>query len=187
MKHLFCATLLLICLTSALMISAYDRPAYAWEAVVEHVSDGDSFVVRRSDVKSTLRSRGSKEKIRLYGIDAPERGQAFSRVSRDNLHKLLQGTLDINVLYHDKFGRAVALVKSTKTANFGSANESAGKYGSITVNEIQIRDGMAWMYSLFCKESFCPEWKALENDARSARKGLWRDAKPIPPWDWKRR
>jgi len=148
---------------SFLLILISCGPACAWEARLVHAADGDSFTVRRSN--------GGQVKVRLYGIDAPEKGQAWNRASGQNLSRLLKGVLDIEPQYYDPYGRVVAVVRV--------------KGKTETVNEQQIADGMAWLYPQFCKAGFCRQWREIEKKARQEKRGLWSEGKPIAPWDWK--
>ena len=59
-----------------------------------------------------------------------------------------------------------------------------------SLNHKQLKAGMAWWYREYAKEQ-SPEvqraYDLAEQDARAARRGLWKDAKPVPPWEWRRR
>jgi endonuclease YncB( thermonuclease family) len=70
----------------------------------------------------------------------------------------------------DRYGRTVAFVR----------------VGDALVNEELIRQGLAWVFTRYCDRPICQEWKALEEEARKARRGLWSMAKPIPPWEFRR-
>ncbi len=55
------------------------------------------------------------------------------------------------------------------------------------VNEETIRNGYAWQYRKYCKASFCRDWLILEEHARTAKIGLWRDNDPVPPcWAYRK-
>jgi len=58
--------------------------------------------------------------------------------------------------------------------------------GNTSVNQEIIRAGYAWQYRKYCKASFCSEWLTLEQMAKIARIGLWRDNNPAPPWEWRK-
>lgn len=142
-------------------------PAWAWTGIVLRVKDGDSVTLAPVD-----QDRGIKT-IRLYGIDAPELGQAFGRrAARFLADRLPAGTrVEVDALYVDPYDREVAVLRAN----------------GATLNAELIRVGLAWVYSRFCKASFCGEWRELEKSARKGRLGLWRDGKPIPPWTWRRK
>jgi micrococcal nuclease len=127
---------------------------------VVKVVDGDTFDI--VDENKTTR-------IRLFGIDAPERGQAFNKRARAFMDSLVAGK-QIRVVVRDKdrYGRTV-----------GDAYLSDGTY----VNAEIVRAGYAWQ---FRKYSTDPEVARLENAARSQRLGLWEDAHAIPPWEFRK-
>jgi endonuclease YncB( thermonuclease family) len=127
------------------------------------VLDGDSFV---ADVSGEGRTE-----VRLAGIDAPERGQAFSDRARRSLGSLVRGErLELVVTDVDRYGRLVARVYR-------------GRDG-LELNAEQVRSGHAWVYRRYVRDS---ELDRLEHEARAARRGLWRDARPEPPWKWRER
>ena len=115
---------------------------------------------------------GKREKVRLYGIDAPESAQAGGREAADFAAKfLLFETVSLSVVDRDQYGRSVALVRL----------EDGG-----IANEEMVRAGHAWVYRNHCREAFCAQWLALEYQAKKAGLGLWRRGKPVPPWQWRR-
>ena len=100
-----------------------------------------------------------EHKIRLHGIDAPEIGQAFGSVSRDRLTALIKGkAVEVHVEDRDRYGRTVARL------------EIDGR----DINRQMVADGLAWHYTRY------------SDDARlAARRGLWRDAESVAPWEWR--
>jgi endonuclease YncB( thermonuclease family) len=142
--------------------------AASWivEGRVVGVSDGDTI---------TLLDRATvQHKIRLSGIDAPENGQAFGERAKENFSKL---AFDRQVEAHchkkDRYGREVCKVLR----------------GSTDVNLEQLRMGMAWWYREYAKEQSAGDrasYAAAEDDARALRRGLWKDAKPMQPWEWRK-
>ena len=54
------------------------------------------------------------------------------------------------------------------------------------VNQEIVRAGFGWVYAVYCKRPICLEWKRLESEALTAKRGLWKDAKPVPPLEWRR-
>ncbi len=148
-------------------------PAWAWEGAVVSVHDGDSITVRREEDRE-------KVKIRLYGIDAPEmpvkgrwEAQAYCKRSRDFLRGLLpQGSrVAVMDMGFDKYTRTVAGIVSLPN-------------GKIAQEEL-LRAGLVWIYPKYCPD--CRQWKTLEEEARAARRGLWQQKNPVPPWEWRRR
>ena len=55
--------------------------------------------------------------------------------------------------------------------------------GGTHVNREQVANGLAWRYVPYDKRG---EFTEVEQDARRARKGLWADARPVPPWEWRK-
>lgn len=129
-------------------------------AKVIAVLDGDTVLVRR---------KGSLMKIRLAEIDAPEMAQAFGTASRDTLAEmLLHRQVSIHTLAIDKYERTVAQLK----------------VNGLSVNEEMVRRGMAWEYSNYHSDH---RYIALQQEARQARRGLWSQHDPTPPWVWRSR
>ena len=139
-------------------------PSLAWNGTVVWVIDGDSLRVRHN---------GKIVEIRLYGIDTPEYNQDYSDKAKQCTRRLVYGeTVSVEQKDIDRYGRIVALVTSR------------GKL----VNRELVRRGLAWFYPRYClKQPLCGELKTLENEARTARRGLWREQDPVSPWEWKRR
>lgn len=129
-----------------------------WE--VARVDDGDTLVL----------SFGTKRtRVRLAGIDAPEKGQPFARESREMLAELMSGgPIGVEKTGEDRYGRTLAVVY----------------VGAVNVNERMVAQGGAWWY-----ERFAPTNRALERlqaGARARPVGLWgEEPAPIPPWEWR--
>jgi endonuclease YncB( thermonuclease family) len=140
----------------------YCSSAQAWEGVVVTVPDGDSLEVKQGDLV---------HKIRLYGIDCPEYGQASWIEARGLTRAMALGQrLSVEPMDTDKYGRIVALVWS-----------QGGQ-----VNSELVRKGQAWVYPRYCqKQPLCRDMNVLEQTARAARLGLWHQPNPTPPWSWR--
>lgn len=106
--------------------------------------------------------------VRLAGVDAPEKSQAYARASRNSLHELCFGK---DATYReqdaDGYGVAVAVVNCD----------------GVDVNQTQIERGMAWVFDRNNRDFTLP---ARQMMARRDRKGLWADANPVPPWEFRR-
>jgi len=130
------------------------------------VADGDTITILDLDKR--------QHKVRLNGIDAPEKKQPFGARSRQNLSRLI---FDRNVRAEcnkrDRYGREVCKVLD----------------GSRDVGLEQIRAGLAWWYRAYAKEQ-SPEgqraYEMAEQNARAGKAGLWADTKPVPPWEWRK-
>ena len=147
-----------------LLVSA---PALAWEARVVAVADGVTITVLTPDNR--------RIKIRLYGIDCPERRQAFGKSARQATSDAVYGkNVDVWPIETDRYGRTVAVV--SPVAGHGDS-----------LNLILVRTGMAWVYPQYCKsDAICAPLRAAETEARERHLGLWEDKDPIPPWEWRK-
>jgi endonuclease YncB( thermonuclease family) len=131
------------------------------------VTDGDTITV--------LAAGNVQERIRLASIDAPEKKQPFGQVSKRSLSNLVYDRpVTIEWRKRDRYRRIVGQVF----------------VGGRDVGMEQVRTGMAWHYRKYQGEQ-APEdrerYAAAEDAAKAARRGLWRDTDPMPPWDWRHR
>jgi len=127
---------------------------------VVSVADGDTFTIK------TITNE--RIKVRLYGIDAPERGQDFGSKSRQFLKDLCHGK---EVVIHDKgtdqYGRLLGVVY----------------VGDMNVNEELVGNGLAWYYSHFVDD---PRLESLENEARKKKLNIWSMKNPISPYEYRK-
>ena len=134
---------------------------------VVDVPDGDSIVV--------LDERRRQHRVRLAGIDAPEKGQRFSNRSRDHLNTLLRRQ-HVLVVWHkrDSYERLLGVVYLE------------GR----DVNLEQVQAGYAWWYRGYAAEQSYEmrrRYEHAESEARRERRGFWADSRPIAPWVWRRK
>ena len=130
-----------------------------FSAKVISVADGDTLTV--------LLNR-KRYKVRVAGIDAPEKGQAFGQKSKKRLSGLIFGKQVFGVRESlDKYGRNVCTLKI-------DSNDVA--------NEM-LREGLAWQYQKFSKD---PELQKSEGYAKAKKLNIWSEAGPIAPWDWRK-
>ncbi len=109
----------------------------------------------------------------MAGIDAPEKGQHFGQLSKEKLTHLLLGK-NVKVLWRkaDRSGRIVGKIAA----------------GTSDTSLEMVRLGMAWHYRIYGKDQGDSDWQqyhAKELEARAARRGLWADARAIPPWEFR--
>jgi len=130
------------------------------------VADGDTITVLTADKQQV--------KIRLYGIDCPESKQAFGNRARQATSNAVYGKdVMVEPVEIDRYGRTVGIVFTP---------------GGDDLNTILLREGMAWVYTQFCKKNdVCGPYRELETAARNEKRGLWADKAPVPPWEWRRR
>jgi micrococcal nuclease len=125
------------------------------------VVDGDSLSVMHG---------GKAEPVRLNGIDAPERGQGFSAVAKQHLSDLVFGkVVRVEIRSKDRYQRTVADVY----------------VGTMLVNHAMVRAGYAWWFRRYSPRD--RQLEKLEEEARQARRGLWEEEEPTPPWEYRRR
>lgn len=147
------------------------------EGKVVGVSDGDTVTV--------LDASKTQHKIRVAGIDAPEKGQDFGQRSKESLSALVFGkAVRLEWSKEDRYGRKVAKVW---VAELGCLQPSCPK--TLDAGLAQLTVGMAWWYRQYASEQ-SPEdrerYAFAETEAQARRVGLWRDVSPVPPWDWRR-
>ncbi len=146
---------------SALFLICACNIAHAEEftARVIAVMDGDTVRVLRN---------GHSVKIRLAGIDAPEGAQEYGMASRQSLAELvLRKQVQVNIRAVDNYGRLVADIS----------------VDGLNVNHEQVRRGWAWNYLRFRSTQILG---AMENEAKAAKRGLWAQSTPTPPWQWRK-
>jgi endonuclease YncB( thermonuclease family) len=136
--------------------------------------EGRVVAVHDGDTVTLLDGMRVQHRVRIAGIDAPERGQPFGTSARENLARLVHGRrVAAHCHKRDCFGRDVCNV-------FVEARD---------VGLEQVREGLAWWYREYAREQRVEDrasYSAAEGEARSARRGLWRDANPQAPWAWRR-
>lgn len=142
------------------------------------ISDGDTVTV--------LDSTNTQFKIRLMGIDAPEKAQPFGDRSKQALSALIFNRLvSVDWKKRDRYGRVVG--KILVAALNCDAPECVK---SVDANLEQVKAGMAWWYRDYAKEQEPKDrdfYEQAEFQAKMHRAGLWADKNPIPPWDWRHR
>ena len=139
--------------------------SWAWSGEVVGITDGDTITVLNSKTLKDV-------KIRLYGIDTPERGQAFSKRAKQFTSKLVYGkVVEVKVMATDRYGRTVAMIYADRTL----------------LNEELVKAGMAWVFWKYCHHPICETWKGLQIGARMDKRGLWADPNRIPPWEFRRK
>lgn len=135
--------------------------AHSWQGKVVGITDGDIISVLHD---------GKEEKVRLFGIDCPEIQQDFGQEAKKLTSSMVSGRIvDVEPRYTDSYGRTVGLVST----------------GGKVVNEELVRAGLAWVYTKYCKDSFCGEWKRLQENAVKKQIGLWYASDAMPPWDFR--
>jgi endonuclease YncB( thermonuclease family) len=123
------------------------------------IADGDTYTLLNDENKPV--------KIRMYGMDCPEKMQPYGRVAKDYLASLIFSKIvEIKVLKADRFGRILAVTFCE------------GK----NINEEMLKAGLAWHYKYYDSNA---RWAELEQKAKEKKVGLWKDSHPIAPWEWR--
>jgi endonuclease YncB( thermonuclease family) len=168
----------LLCL---LPLFAHAAPSpQAFEGRVVAVADGDTLTV--------LDSNNLQHKIRVAGIDAPEKGQPFGDRSKQSLSGAVMGK-DVRIEWNkqDRYGRYVAKVWVTPMSHpCTTTGEPCPK--TLDVGRAQLTVGLAWHFKKYENEQSEEDRLAYafdEQEARVRKAGLWADADPVPPWVWR--
>ena len=152
-------------LLAASLLLAYTSTADTLLGRVVGIADGDTVTV--------LDASNTQTKVRLMGIDAPEKKQPFGGKSKEHLSNLVfNKQVEVEFNKRDKYGRTVGKIIVDGT----------------DANLEQVKAGLAWHYKQYQSEQSHAEGavyaKAEEQD-KAAKRGLWVDRDPTPPWDWR--
>ena len=134
---------------------------------VVSVADGDTITV--------LDANKTQHKIRLQGIDAPEKAQAFGAKSKQALYEMVHGkTVQVSFEKSDKYGRILGKVL----------------LDGQDICHQQIKAGLAWHYKKYQNQQPLADrdaYSASETAAKNEKLGLWSDPRPVAPWDFRKR
>ena len=149
-----------ICATFLLVVTTAASAA-SFSGKVVGVHDGDTITVL-TVAKQTV-------KIRLFGIDAPESKQPFGNRAKQELSAIVFGRhVRVEVETKDRYGRTVGRVSAA----------------DVPVNMEMVRRGFAWWYRSYAKKD--AGLATAEAEAKNARRGLWADKSPVPPWEFRK-
>ena len=128
---------------------------------VVKIADGDTFTL--------LVNNHDQVKVRLDGIDAPEKKQAFGNKAKQYLSSMIWGTpVTVKVLKKDRYGRSIGKVSTSRFKD---------------VNLEMIKAGYAWHYKEYNDDK---TYASAEVNARKNKKGLWQDKNPVKPQDFRK-
>jgi len=126
---------------------------------VVSIADGDTF---------TMLVDNEQIKVRLHGIDCPEKSQPYGNVAKEFLSSSIFGkVVSVKKLDVDRYGRTIGMVT----------------VDGVNINEKLLEEGLAWHYKYFDKNA---AWAKLEDVSRKEKKGLWKEPNPTPPWEWRK-
>jgi endonuclease YncB( thermonuclease family) len=127
---------------------------------VVKVVDGDTY---------DINIEGRQTRIRMYGIDAPERGMDFYKVSKNYLVSLCDGNqIRVELIEKDRYGRIIAKSFLPNGKELGAE---------------MIKAGLAWHFKKYSKDE---DLSYYEETARQQKLGLWSSKNPIPPWEYRK-
>jgi micrococcal nuclease len=133
--------------------------------VVFVVIDGDTVLFKPDHYHPKSRAF---LKVRLADIDAPEKDQPHGEAATEALKALvLNQRAQLDIVATDSYGRKVGRLS----------------VGSQSVNAEMVRRGFAWASTRYRRDAALLE---AQREAQAARRGLWQDAAPTPPWVWRR-
>jgi endonuclease YncB( thermonuclease family) len=148
------------------LLLTFNLQAATLQGKVVNVADGDTLTV--------LDDKKTQHKIRLQGIDAPEKAQAFGQKSKQSLNQLVHSKMvTVEFEKKDKYGRTVGKVLLNGT--------------DVCLEQIKL--GMAWHYKQYQSEQSKEDreiYAQAEQLAKSQAIGLWRDKNPMSPWDFRK-
>lgn len=145
-------------LNKILVVFIVATPLFAFSAKVVKISDGDTI---------TVLSGKEQTKVRLYGIDAPEKKQDYGQKSRQFLASLIAGQIvEVEPKGKDRYKRTLGIIH----------------YKGQDINAQMVLNGYAWAYVKYSRIYVDQEKTAREN-----KLGLWQSSNPTPPWEWRKR
>ena len=148
-------------------------PAETQAPVIEpdtkNTGSGDKVIAVKDGDTMDLFRNGQTIKVRLYGVDSPEKTQAYGQKAKDFASQLAFGK-QVKLIEHnkDRYGRTVGTIILPDGRN---------------LNEELVKNGFAWHYKEYSKDK---NLENLEADARRYKRGLWQDPNPTPPWDFRK-
>jgi endonuclease YncB( thermonuclease family) len=126
------------------------------------IADGDTLSARCDDPSGVETLR-----VRLAEIDPPEQRQAFGERSRLALAAIcLHKAATVKPQTRDRYGRTVARINCDGT----------------DANTEMVRTGMAWVFDKYVTDR---SLYSVQTEAQEAKRRLWADAAPMPPWEWR--
>lgn len=130
------------------------------------ISDGDTLTL--------LDMANVQHRVRLSGIDSPEKGQAYGKHCKESLSELAHGhAVTVESVKQDRYGRVIGKVF----------------VGDQDINLEQIRRGCAWHYKKYQNEQILDDrlvYAEAEASAKAAKLGLWAEPEPLAPWAWRK-
>ena len=145
-----------------LLLTTFQIDAEQFLAQVVRVTDGDT-------VKIVI-FENVEIRVRLYGIDAPEREQQFGEEATQFLYEILnEQTVVIEPIDTDHYGRLIAIIYTQ----------------GICINSLLIQNGLAWVYTQYCDEPYLSNWNNFQLQAQNLKLNIWGVDNQIAPWEYR--
>lgn len=160
------------------MAFASDATAESLIGTVTSIIDGDTIIVVDSDKRQNI--------VRLMGIDAPGKSQAYGNRAQSHLGSLLTGQLEVAVDWQQKDGTGKIIGKVLIAPEDSPCRNQHGCPKTLDVNLQHLKAGMAWWHPQSRTEQSQGDraaYEAAEFDAKIHRRGLWASSYPLPPWE----
>jgi len=163
-------------LCRALAVIVLSAPASAdISGHVVRILDGDT--VELKTLPADVMVTEAPIRVRLNGIDAPEKKQPWGQRSKQYLADMVGGKwVTVAIDGHDRYNRSLGDI---------FVKQCLPKCETVSVNAAMVKAGMAWAYR-YHDVAVNPHMAALEATARSEGLGLWHDKTPVEPWKWRR-
>ena len=146
---------LILCLIFLFPLNVFAEST-VFKGKVVGVTDGDTLSVFDGQ---------TEKKVRLLGIDCPEKKQAFGQAAKQYASDLAYGQeVTVNISGHDRYERSL-----------GTVSLPSGK----VLNDELLKAGMCWNYVQYSKSV---AYQRMEAKAREKKIGLWAESNPTPPW-----
>lgn len=130
---------------------------FAFNGKVVSIHDGDTI---------TILQNKEQTKVRLFGIDAPEKKQDYGQRSKQFLASLVAGqVVEVEPKGKDRYRRTLGIIH----------------FKGQDINAQMVLNGYAWAYVKYSKMYVDQEKTAREN-----KRGLWQSSDPTPPWEWRK-
>ena len=148
---------------------------------------GRVVAISNGDAITVLDARKKEHKVRIAGINAPQKAQPYGDRSRKHLSELVYDkAVDVEWRKYDRYGRIVGKIMMAAPNSCPASRRDCPR--TLDVGLAQIGAGLAWHFAPNGEEQ-TPQARAVysfsEQVARGKRVGLWADTAPIPPWQWR--
>ena len=162
---------------------------FLYSPVLADTIQGKVIKIADGDTVTIVDESGKKHRVRLAGMDAPEKDQAYGDVSTQGLVELVSGkTVTIKYEKRDLYKRIVGKILVDPPGEvFCMALDCVKK---IDAGLEQIKFGLAWHYKFYQMEQSEEDrrlYSEAELEARIKQLGLWKNEKPMAPWEWRRK